>query len=134
MNEEKAIHWDAKYEIGIARIDFEHRIFADLINELGSRIHLRKDRLSITRTLREIMKYADFHFLSEENIMEECGYPGFKEHQEQHRHLQRLLSTKAVALASGDESPADLLSFLTDWFLDHTVREDRRIALFCCPT
>lgn len=131
MSEALAITWDGKYEIGVPRIDFEHRIFADLINELGSKIRGGKDHLSITRTLRELMKYADFHFLSEENIMEDCGYPGLKEHQQLHRDLQRQLNERAVALASGDDTPADLLAFLIDWFLDHTGREDRRIALFC---
>jgi hemerythrin-like metal-binding protein len=133
MTAAKAIDWDARYEIGIARIDFEHRIFADLINDLAQRITEQKDRLAITRTLREVMKYADFHFLSEENLMEESGYPGFRTHKELHRELQRMLNDKAIALAAGHDSPAELLKFLVDWFLDHTAQEDRRIALYCCP-
>lgn len=133
MTEAKAIEWDPSYEIGIARVDFEHRIFADLINDLAHRIKARKDRLSITRTLREVMKYADFHFLSEENLMEECSYPGFREHKELHRDLQRTLNEKAIALAAGRDNPDDLLNFLVDWFIQHTVHEDRRIAIYCCP-
>lgn len=133
MTEAKAIEWDPSYEIGIARVDFEHRIFADLINDLARRVKERRDRLSITRTLREVMKYADFHFLSEENLMEECAYPGFREHKELHRELQRTLKEKAIALAAGQDNPDDLLNFLVVWFLQHTVHEDRRIAIYCCP-
>ena len=131
MTEIKRISWDTRFEIGVQRIDFEHRIFADLINLLANKIETGKDMLSLSRTLREIIRYADFHFVSEENIMEEAGYPGLKEHAALHRKLQHTLSERAMTLASGDESPEDLLNFLADWFLDHTVREDSRISLYC---
>lgn len=131
MNQIRSINWDAKYEIGVKRIDFEHQIFADLVNQLGEKIVSGSDRLAISRTLREIIKYADFHFTSEENIMEECHYPGLKEHIACHRDLQNALNEKAMAMAAGQIAPETLLSFLVEWFLDHTVREDSRIALYC---
>lgn len=130
MTELKRITWHQKYEIGVKRIDFEHQIFADLINGLADKIASGKDKLSLAKTLREIIKYADFHFTSEENIMEDCGYPGFKEHVEIHRALQRTLNDKVMAMVGDNSSPADILNFLSDWFLDHTVREDSRISLY----
>lgn len=131
MSQLNRIVWNEKYEIGVQRIDFEHRIFADLINNLADKIAAGKDMLSLTRTLREVVKYADFHFISEENIMTEIGYPGIKEHTALHRQLQQTLNERAQVLAAGDETPADLLNFLVEWFLDHTVREDSRISLYC---
>lgn len=131
MNETRSIVWNSKYEIGVPRIDFEHRIFADLIASFAERIAHGKDRLALSRTLREIIKYADFHFTSEENLMEECQYPGLKEHISTHRVLQNALNDKAMSMAGGLIAPEELLSFLIDWFLDHTTREDTRIALYC---
>ena len=133
MTEPKTIIWNARFEIGVPRIDFEHQIFADLINTLALRVTSGKDALSISRTLREIIKYADFHFTSEENIMEECGYPGIKEHIRQHRALQSALSDRVMAMVSGEDSAADVLEFLADWFVKHTLHEDARISLYCKP-
>lgn len=131
MHETRSIVWNSKYEIGVPRIDFEHRIFADLITSFADRIARGKDRLALSRTLREIIKYADFHFTSEENMMEECQYPGLKEHISMHRALQNTLNDKAMSMAGGLIDPEELLGFLIDWFLDHTTREDTRIALYC---
>ena len=130
MTKPKRIDWSKKYEIGVKRIDFEHQIFADLINGLSDKIAAGSDKLSLARTLREIIKYADFHFTSEENIMEDCGYPGLREHIDIHRALQRTLNDKVMAMVSDNSSPSDILNFLADWFLDHTVREDSRISLY----
>lgn len=130
MPEPKRIAWSQEYEIGVKRIDFEHQVFAELINHLADKIAAGIDQLALARTLREITKYADFHFTSEENIMTDCGYPGLKEHVEIHRSLQRTLNSKVVAMVGDDLSPTDVLNFLVDWFLDHTVREDSRISLY----
>ena len=127
----KNIAWDSKFEIGVPRIDFEHQIFADLINILATKVSAQKDAVSLSRTLREIIRYADFHFVSEENIMEEAGYPGIKEHTAIHRQLQQTLNERAMKLAAGDETPAELLRFLVDWFTHHTIVEDARISLYC---
>lgn len=131
LETKKRIAWDHCYEIGVERIDFEHRIFADLINILAEKIDSGKDTISISRTLREIIRYADFHFVSEENIMEEVGYPGIKEHITLHRALQHTLNDRAMSLAAGEDSPAELLNFLATWFIDHTIGEDSRISLYC---
>ena len=131
MTEHRKIIWTEAFEIGVTRIDFEHQIFADLINTLADKIAAQKDALSISRTLQEIIKYADFHFTSEENIMEECGYPGLKEHIDIHRALQSALSDRVLAMVSGTDTASDVVNFLVDWFISHTMHEDARISLYC---
>ncbi|MCU7924131.1 MAG: hypothetical protein KZQ88_15690 [Candidatus Thiodiazotropha sp. (ex Dulcina madagascariensis)] len=60
--------WDKKFELGHERIDFEHStISAEAGNGSG------KER--ILRLLAELRKYAEFHFLSEENEMLKVNYP-----------------------------------------------------------
>lgn len=130
MTHIRRIDWSDKLVIGVKRIDFEHQIFAELINILADKIDAGEDKLSQARTLREIIKYADFHFTSEENIMEECGYPGIKEHISLHQSLQRGLNDRVMAMVGDETSAEEILKFLTAWFIDHTQLEDTRIALY----
>lgn len=122
--------WSNKLEIGIERIDFEHRIFADLIDILAEKIDNDAGAISIARTVRELIKYADFHFTSEENIMEELAYPGRKEHIEQHRRLQDKLCADILAMSDGKIDPREFLEFLVDWFVEHTSCEDAKISAY----
>jgi len=125
------IAWSNKFLIGIERIDFEHQIFANLINTLAEKIAADADRLSLMRTVREITKYAEFHFVSEENIMLECKYPGLKRHAEIHEELLHTLTVKVMSLCAGEITPADLVEFLVNWFVAHTTHEDLRISTYC---
>ena len=127
----KCIQWSKDYEVGHERIDFEHRIFADLINALAEKIEQGADHLSVSRTVRELIKYADFHFTSEENIMIEIGYPEVRDHARLHEQLQADLGHRVTLMATGRIAPAELLAFLIDWFVAHTRQEDTRISLYC---
>lgn len=126
----KKLIWDKDLEIGVERIDFEHRIFADLINILAGKIEKNDGAISTARTVRELIKYADFHFTSEENIMEELGYPGRKEHIEQHRQLQDTLRAGILSMSDGKIDAREFLDFLATWFVDHTTREDAKISAY----
>lgn len=121
------LEWDEKFEVGHERIDFEHRIFLGLIRELSHQVDQRAAEGRIRRTLSEIYKYADFHFLSEENIMADVHYPHLPEHREHHRRLLAELQDVIVQCGSGF-GMGEAVGFLFQWFALHTSQEDKRIA------
>lgn len=122
--------WDPRFEIGHERVDFEHRIFLGLIRDLSAQSEAGVSRLRIEQTLREIYKYADFHFTSEENIMSDIGYPSLAAHREIHTMLLAQLSDAIHRYHNNEGAPADIVTFLFEWFALHTTRDDRRIAGF----
>jgi hemerythrin len=71
------------------------------------------------------VRYAQFHFLSEENLMMRHRYPGLEEHQKLHHELLGSLSTHM--LRDNDEAT---ITFLVNWFKAHTVQEDRKFCDF----
>jgi hemerythrin len=75
------INWSSSYNTGIERIDFEHRIFLELVNSLKKALDNSYTKIQLHRILIEIEKYAEFHFISEENFMMRIEYPDFKKHQ-----------------------------------------------------
>lgn len=131
MSQTTTISWDSKFEVGHQRIDFEHRIFLDLINSYRDKLETHAKNDALIRILNEIAKYAAFHFVSEENIMEECGYPEQARHARLHQALLAELDCKVKEMHTtpipGIES-VKFYAFLVDWFVNHTIQEDKKLA------
>lgn len=123
-----SIQWSTQFELGHERIDAEHRIFLRLVNEFGDRVERGLPLDMLLRTLREIRKYAEFHFVSEENIMEELGYPRLEEHRALHEVLLDALAGWIGALAAGSLDPAEVWKSLVEWFGAHTSQEDQKLV------
>lgn len=124
------IEWKKKYEIGHPRIDFEHRIFVDLISRIIDAVDENKDEEYLQRMIYELRKYTEFHFVSEENIMYSVSYPDYDSHVESHRELLERFSQKKMEMDLGEKTIEQFLRFLLDWFVNHTLSEDRKIANF----
>ena len=124
------IKWDEKFEIGHERIDFEHRIFVGLIRDLSLEHDANPHGPRGERILRELYKYAEFHFVSEENIMADVGYPDLAEHQRSHQIILAELQNRTHQLLAGQATADGIVAFLYQWFALHTTTEDKRIASF----
>ena len=119
------LQWDRSFETGIEEVDAQHRYFLHLVNRLGQELDTARDENYRSRLIRELFKYAEFHFLSEENLMMRHGFPGLPEHRDIHRQLIEDLSGQLYF-----SSLESLLRILTDWFLQHSVTEDRAFGEF----
>ncbi|MDP2169527.1 MAG: hemerythrin domain-containing protein [Rhodocyclaceae bacterium] len=119
------LHWTSDYETGIEEIDLQHHYFMTLINRIEDEIQQSTDLAYHKRLLDELCKYASFHFISEENIMHKLGYPERQQHYLLHRNLLDKLSWALV-----QHSEEKFIGFLHDWFLHHTVTEDKKVGVF----
>ena len=124
------IVWQKWFELGNFRIDSEHRVFLDLIMGLSHdhRAAIATDKLA--RSLREIHKYAEFHFLSEENMMIDIGYPQMEIHATEHAKLLQVLDRNIARLMAGEDILEEFLTFLYEWFSDHTIGTDYRLTQY----
>lgn len=122
------IQWSTRFELGHERIDAEHRIFLRLVNEFADRVDQNLGIDMLTRSLREILKYAEFHFVSEENIMEELAYPQLEDHRALHSGLLKALDGWHRDLAAGTLPPQEVQQSLVDWFAAHTAQEDQKLV------
>lgn len=122
----KKFSWNSKFETGIKRIDFEHEVFLDLINCLKFAIENKIDDEQINGLIMEIEKYAEFHFVSEENFMKRIKYPHLEEHRSIHLDLLEDFNIAKHKVKNHNE----LIKFLYDWFINHTIAEDGRIKDF----
>lgn len=126
MTEQSAICWKAKYQIGVARIDLEHKLFLGLVNSLKLAHNKGRSEEVLQGIIDEIELYARFHFTSEENLMKAIHYPEYDEHHWRHNELLETFRIKKLNHASFD----NFHQFLVEWFIEHTTVEDIRIKRF----
>lgn len=124
------LEWDKKFEIGHARIDFEHRIFLDLIRSLSAAIEKGLEKEYVHRLMTEISLYAEFHFYSEETIMLTVAYPELDRHRQEHRQLLSEYRDHLYKYHQGATPGKDVVEFIFTWFALHTTQVDKRIAAY----
>lgn len=122
------IKWDSKFEVGHPRIDAEHRAFIDLIRAVSVEAERNCPKEKAMRLLLEVRKYAEFHFVSEENIMLDVGYPGYEEHREEHAWLLRRLEHETNLYYTDSAPLEELAHFMFDWFAMHTTVADKKLV------
>lgn len=124
------IVWNSSYNLGVEDIDNQHKFFANLINRLSDELRDRVSQYHTNSIINELDAYARFHFISEENIMYRAGYPKFDEHRSSHLNLIDKLGSKEglLSLEPTKQRVDEIIEFLIDWFLDHTINEDKIFA------
>ena len=122
------IHWEKKLELNNDLIDTQHRILILLCRKLDIAIKTGEPEQRVRWIMVELKKFTEFHFISEENLMHEIGYPGVHEHALVHTELLMQLNTMLAKISRRRESPEDLLYFLNKWLGQHVAHEDLKIA------
>jgi hemerythrin len=80
------------------------------------------------RVLSEFAKYAEFHFISEENLMEDFNYPDKAHHATLHQSILVALKNKIHEFNRDIIKATELLEFLFQWFALHTSTEDKNLV------
>ena len=122
--------WSQELATGNALIDTQHRMLVLLLRKLELAFQNKLDHKVIVGLCLEIRKFTDFHFLSEENVMREIGYPGLERHAQGHSHLLFELDVWVKRVNQGSELPSTLLRAVRIWLIDHIAGDDLRIAEF----
>ena len=124
------IHWEKTLRINVDVIDLEHRMMVMLIKKLDCSIKQGVPKKALIRTLLELKEYTQFHFVSEENLMLEIGFPGYDTHEKIHSHLLAQLDVVAGRINQGAADPDETLSYVWRWLEGHVMHQDREIGIF----
>lgn len=122
------IVWDTSFETGIDEVDAQHRRLVEIINSLAEGI-ARASMTDLHGVLSQLKDYAQYHFRTEEGIMEAQAYPGLEDHRAEHRAFvdQILLFDLDVILAS-EGLAWEMFHFLRGWLTNHILVVDRRFS------
>jgi hemerythrin-like metal-binding protein len=124
------LKWGNEYSIGIREIDDQHREFITIINKL---IWAEDNHYPIelgARFIHELVKYAEFHFVCEENMMYLHAYEGLPAQVAEHGKLIRIMQMKYNEFRAGASSYESVCKFAFMWLISHTTEEDKRFGEF----
>lgn len=122
------ISWKKELEIGNELIDSQHRMLVMLLRKLDMAVKNQMEHRVIMGIFLEIKRFTEFHFLSEENLMAELGYPGLSEHEKIHSELLVQVNVYIAKINRKQEFADDVLEALHTWFAHHVVGEDLKLA------
>lgn len=78
------------------------------------------------RILLEILKYFEYHCISEENLMLIYRYPNMNIHERMHNSFLKELRNKLYGIKNGSINGNDVVKYLFNhWFLNHSQTDDR---------
>ena len=123
----RMLTWSPEFETGNDAVDFQHKYFLDLIRRIHQNL-LHVDNPEYQHNLLlELVKYAEFHFLSEENIASAENLPGLDIHKERHQELIRELQKRLDEGKKSTDEYESLIIFVIEWFFGHTYLEDQQL-------
>ena len=125
------VPWSPLYEIGVARIDEQHRGLAALVSEFYTAREEGSGRERVFPLLNRLVRYAEEHFRDEESLMGSGRYPELLRHRREHEKL----TVEIFALAERYERGAaeiteEVMAFLKAWLIEHILREDKKLEAF----
>lgn len=124
------IQWNSRYEIGIPKIDSQHKRLVELCNELHESIvsdNPLAQKKQLVVTLKECVAYVGTHFKDEETLMQAAGYEDFAAHKAKHDMFSKQVLDTAQNLNEQDRLAAiKFVKFLYEWLISHISYEDKQ--------
>ena len=122
-----------KYYTGINFIDEEHKKLFEIANqayELLTNEFIPDKYDYILEVINELKNYARYHFDHEEAYMESTKYRKLLSHKIEHDSFIEKINEydEEIIDEKQKEILLDLLDFLTDWLVDHILKQDKLIA------
>ncbi|MDP4089107.1 MAG: bacteriohemerythrin [Bacillota bacterium] len=125
--------WLPEYELGIEKVDNEHKKLFEIANKgyelLKNDFYVDKyDR--IIDIIAELKTYAQFHFSGEEEYLASIGYKKLFTHKLQHDYFIEKISNVNLKEIDNDQDKyiVEILDFMVDWIKEHILQKDREYA------
>jgi hemerythrin len=123
------LKWTKDLSVGNEGIDAQHRNMFDLINRAASLQASGGPFGEIAELIREMLRYSDEHFKTEDDLMIDSDYPLFGTHRREHLKYMETLGGFAAGLQEERQNLIEeVVDFLMVWWRQHIAEADLRYA------
>lgn len=123
------ISWSDKYSVGVSEMDSHHKKLLEMINSLHDAMKQGKSKEVLSKTVKELLDYTDFHFKKEEDYMKKYKYSGLSEQLNQHKFFVDKIKKFQDDLNSGKLTLSiEVMNFLRDWLINHIQILDKKYS------
>ncbi len=117
--------WKREYDLGVPIIDEQHRGLCAVLNSLQYAVANNIGEYMLEPTIEMVKAYARVHFMTEELLFKQYGYPGAQHHAGLHEKLvETIFDIGQESMFNQD--PGQFLQFLKNWLNQHILVEDRK--------
>lgn len=121
------IVWDEMYATGIDSIDDQHKHLISLLNRMFEALLQKRGKEEVSYVIEEMHRYAEYHFHTEESLMEKAEYPDLAEHRVYHDAFISKVNDFSFKYNQNDEALcAEVTIFLTNWLNEHLSTIDQK--------
>ena len=123
--------WDDRFLIGIPQCDEQHQRLVSLLNRAYDAFVDNNDDQDVAWLLNELVDYATYHFISEEQRMVASNFPHYEMHKSAHDTFSNQVTIMYKNYRNGDTPLlSDIFSFLNDWLVTHILKVDAEFGQF----
>jgi len=121
------LEWNKAYECANKQIDEQHRNLFGRSNRLLTAMIDLQEKAVCQQYIEELISDVSKHFKTEEQILEQSGYPYVEKHREIHRELVDKALTMARRHKEGQLEIAEVFDYLAIQMVSqHMLIEDRK--------
>lgn len=126
------LKWNDTLKTGVQDLDEQHQSLVEIVNRLNDALATGREdrRKAVGVILSELLDYTITHFRCEEGYMESIGFPQLEDHKRLHVDLVERLQKRVAIYIAGQAMEISLMSFLSDWLVNHILGEDSKYAAF----
>lgn len=125
------LSWQPEPAATMAEIDRQHQNLVRIIQNLHRAIAAGRGQEVIESALAQVVNYTIYHFATEEDLMQQHGFPGIVAHRIAHNDLTlKIFGFQEEHAVGKPEAAEGLLNFLQQWLEEHTWKKDNEFALF----
>lgn len=128
-----AIEWRKSYEVGVEKIDEQHKELFRKINNLLEACSARKGKEEVLNTIDYLGKYVVTHFSDEEKLQRDNNYPEYKNHKAAHDKFIKDYENLKLRMEEEGVSVNFIVSVnkvVVDWLVKHIASADKAVGDF----
>jgi len=119
--------WLDEYNIGVQKIDEQHRELLSIAHKLQQDIISNRSKKILFDTLLFLKDYTNKHFIDEEDYMTEINFDELKKHKRLHKQLSADFDLIYSEFKKNDDIPGEvIIDFLKKILVEHIITEDRK--------
>lgn len=123
------MEWTKAMSVGLPELDGDHKTLVRVINQLAENAGQEGRSGELRQCIFALMRYAEFHFAREEQVMKACGFPELPEHKLEHDDFTAQIQSLAERFEADAEAVAgevndQLLEYLKNWLMHHIMIVD----------
>jgi hemerythrin len=123
--------WSETYSVKIGIVDTQHKNLLNLLNELHQAMVEGHGKAKLGQVLSNLVKYTQFHFATEERLLQLHEYADFPAHKAEHDQLaSTVLEYQRKFIANEIGLSVEVMNLLKDWLSKHILGSDKKYAAF----